>query len=138
MFSAWVMFAFAVSAHSDDAAREMLKGAALYRSCQAEVRLMDLPSVKTASQADLVEGSFCVGFVHGFTGNPSGQGNTCPNGAPVGDVIRAYVAYMDRNPKLLEQDRRVGLQLSMQELYPCPVTQSPGVRDPSHFDPKTT
>ena len=47
--------------------RDLLKGAALYRACQAEIRLMDLSSLAAGKESDLVDGAFCAGFVKGFT-----------------------------------------------------------------------
>ncbi len=98
---------------------------------------MDLPSLAGATQDDLIEGSYCVGFVNGFVGTLQGGKAVCTNGAPVGEVIRAYVAYMEKNPKLLEQDRRVGLRLSLQEIYPCPITQEPRLENPGSVHART-
>ncbi len=85
---------------------------------------MELPSLHAASQTDLVDGSFCVGFVHGYMGSlVSGNSGICTNGTPMGELVRGYVAFMEKNPKLLEEDRRVGLQMSLQAAFPCPVTQ---------------
>ncbi len=120
-----------------DANLELFKGSALYRSCQAEVRLMDLPSLSTATQPELIDGSYCVGFLNGFTGNLSaGKNGICPKGANMGAVVRAYVAYMEKNARLMDQDRRVGLKLALQEAYPCPASTEPRLVDPATARPR--
>ncbi len=104
---------------TDDASRELNKGAALYRTCRAEIRLMDLPSLAVATERDLIDGSYCVGYLNGFTGTLNVP--VCTQNAPMGTVVRAYVAYMDRYPQLLDRDRRLGVQRALQDTYPCPV-----------------
>ncbi len=100
---------------------------------------MDLANLSAATQPDLIDGSFCVGFVNGFVANLHSDRTTiCTNSAPVGTVIRAYVTFMDKNDKLLEEDRRVGLRLAMEEAYPCPVKDQPRGEDPSTAHTRTT
>ena len=93
---------------------------------------MDLPSLSKASQPDLIHGSYCVGFLNGFTGNLDATNHTiCTNGASMGSVVRAYVAFMDKNPSLLQEDRRIGLRLALQEAYACPAAQEPRLANPA-------
>ena len=140
MVAPLLMFTLAASAagRPADAGRELFKGAALYRTCQAEMRLMELPSLSAARQPDLIDGSYCVGFLNGFTGNLNAARNeVCPGSASMGEVVRTYVAYMDRNPKLMTEDRRVGLRLALQEAYPCPVSpEQPRLEDPATARPR--
>jgi hypothetical protein len=39
----------------------------------------------------------------------------------MGTVIRTYVAYMEKNPKLLEAYRGVGLHMAILEAWACPA-----------------
>ena len=122
-----------------DATREIVKGAALYKSCQAEVRLMELPDISQATQPDLIDGSFCVGFVNGFTGNLHGTRiGVCTNGSSMGEVVKAYVAFMEKNPRLMDEDRRIGLGMALESTYPCPASPLPKVKNPSNAGPQST
>ncbi len=110
-----------------DAVVELSKGSALYRVCRAEIRLMDLPSITKASQSDLLNGSYCVGYLNGFMANLTTQTNICTNSAPVSALVRAYVGYLDKNPDLLGEDRRLGLGMALHDAFPCPTRQTPGL-----------
>ena len=114
-----------------DAVAELSKGSGLYRVCQAEVRLMDLPSLTTATQSDLLNGSYCVGYLNGYVANLQPVKAVCPGGAATGALVRNYVNFMEKNPDLLEQDRRLGLSLALRDAYPCPVETLPGTGAPS-------
>lgn len=110
-----------------DAAVELSKGSALYRVCRAEVRLMNLPSVTKASESDLLNGSYCVGYLNGFVANLTTQTEICTDSAPMSALVRAYVGYLDKNPEFLSQDRRLGLGMALREAFPCPARQTPGL-----------
>lgn len=105
-----------------DATREVFKGSALFHTCQAEVRLMELPSLTTAARKDLIDGTYCVGYLNGFLANlTSVQTSICTNDASMGAVVRAYVDFMTANADLLEEDRRLGVRRALQRSFPCPV-----------------
>ena len=99
---------------------------------------MDLPSLTAATKSDLSEGSYCVGFLNGFTGNLSSTKNSiCTNGASMGATVRTYTDFMTEHPEFLEQDRRVGLRLALQSAYPCSAPQTPKWKDPANARPET-
>ncbi len=104
---------------------KLARGAALYRVCQAEVRLMDLPSLVSADSSDLLNGSYCVGYLNGFVANLDRSAAICPQEAPIGALIRTYVGFMDKNPNMLEKDKRLGLNLALRGAYPCPAETLP-------------
>jgi hypothetical protein len=107
-----------------DTSPEISKGAALVRGCQAELRLMALPSFEGVTQGDLIQGAYCVGYLNGFTGGlDPAKAAICTHHDSMGSLVRAYVAYMEQNPHLLEEDKRVGLFLALQNAYPCPGTR---------------
>ena len=96
------------------------KGASLFRGCQAEVRLMGLGSLEDAPPIDLINGAYCVGYLNGFTaGLPVNPVSICTHERDLGTMIRSYVSYMERNTPLLDEDKRVGLRLALEEAYPC-------------------
>ena len=105
---------------------QLSKGSALYRVCQAEVRLMDLPSLVSAASSDLLNGSYCVGYLNGFVANLNRSTAICPEEVPIGALVRVYVAFMAKNPDMLEKDKRMGLNLALRESFPCPVETKPG------------
>lgn len=125
-----LLFASALSSPpAADPVTELSKGSALYRVCRAEVRLMDLPSLSKASQSDLLNGSYCVGYLNGFVANLPQRTSICTHSAPMGELVRAYVGFLDKNPDLLAEDRRVGLDLALREAFPCPANQAPATKD---------
>lgn len=101
------------------------RGATLLRGCQAEVRLMQLDELKQASSPDLVNGSYCVGYLNGFLAGLAPASSVCTHEQPMAAVVQAYVDYMERNPQLLDEDKRVGLRLALQSAFPC-MTSRPG------------
>ena len=137
MLGPWLLFALTVVRTPTDGARDVLKGAALYHACQAEVRLMDLPSLTAGKEPDLIDGAFCAGFINGFTGMEAESKTVstiaiCTHGASTGTVVRTYVHYMENHLQLMEQDRRLGLRLALEEAYPCPAAgKLPGGAPPS-------
>lgn len=82
---------------------------------------MDLSSISEASQSDLLNGSYCVGYLNGFVANLTTRSKICTNSAPMGSLVRAYVGFLESNPNLLGEDRRLGLGMALQEAFPCPV-----------------
>lgn len=87
---------------------------------------MDLPSITKATQSDLLNGSYCVGYLNGFVANLTTQTEICTDSAPMSALVRAYLAYLDKNPDLLVEDRRVGLNLALRDAFPCPLKAAPG------------
>lgn len=114
-----------------DAVAELSRGSALYRVCQAEVRLMDLPSLTQAKQSDLLNGSYCVGYVNGYLANVHPATAVCTNGEAIGPLIRIYVSFMEKNPDLMDQDRNLGLNRALQDAYPCPAEGAPHPGSPA-------
>lgn len=106
-----------------DATSDAAKGAALLHGCQAEIRLMDAgAALAQAEAADLINGSYCIGYLNGFlTGIHPGAGGVCLGNGNMSDLVRAYVRFMERNPQFAEEDKRIGLRLALQDAFPCPV-----------------
>ena len=111
---------------SADAIAELSRGSALYRVCQAEVRLMDLPDLSKATQSDLLNGAYCVGYVNGFLSNLHPAAAVCTGGVTAGTLVRAYVEFMERNPAMMDQDRKTGLEMALTDTYHCSLNRSPG------------
>lgn len=64
-----------------------------------------------------------------------GRSSICTREHTMADLVRAYVDYMQRNPEMLEADKRVGVRLALENAFPCPaVDLSTGRRLTSHRD----
>lgn len=118
-----------------DVPSDATKGAALLHGCQAELRVMSAgPSLEKAEVADLINGAYCVGYLNGFlTGIKPGPSSICVADDNMGDLVRAYVRFMERTPQMADEDKKLGLRLALEEAFPCPVSarSSPGVPTPS-------
>lgn len=117
---------------SPDAPSMAAKGAALLHGCQAELRVIEAgPALDKTSPADLINGAYCIGYLNGFlTGIKPGPNSICVREDNMGDLVRAYVHYMSRNPQLEEEDKRVGLRLALQDTFPCPLGASTSPSSP--------
>ena len=84
---------------------------------------MALSSLEQAPPIDLINGAYCIGYLNGFTaGLPVVPVSICTHDQDMGAIVRAYVSFMERNPPLLEEDKRVGLRLALEDAYPCPAS----------------
>jgi Rap1a immunity proteins len=93
------------------------RGSALYQSCQALVKTMDSPE---ATQ-DYRAAASCSSYIDGFTDGLDfrSRNSVCVTGATLGTMSRIYVAYMQKNPKLLDLYKSVGLYMALLDSYPC-------------------
>lgn len=106
-----------------DLVPEAARGATLLRGCQAEVRLMQLDAIRQANSPDLVNGSYCIGYLNGFLAGLAPASSICTHEQPMAAVVHAYVDYMEHNPQLLDEDKRVGLRLALQSAFPCATSR---------------
>ena len=126
----------AVPGKAPDTTQDITKGASLLRVCKAELRLMQPDGLQTADPGDLVNGAYCVGYVNGFISNliPA-RGSICADKHPLAELVEAYVRFMEQSPRSLEQDKRIGLRLALEQAFPCPVlTDAPESRRPLRRD----
>ncbi|MEO6982203.1 MAG: Rap1a/Tai family immunity protein [Edaphobacter sp.] len=114
------LIAFAMFAQSGSGVPQRERGATLFEACQVTVRIIDNPTTEGNSVAVATS---CTSYIDGFTdGLESAPADlVCISGASMGTLARVYVAYMQKNPKLLDQYRGVGLLLALSESYPCPL-----------------
>lgn len=98
------------------------RGSDLYQSCKTGIALMDSPSGATATTDELLAGTKCQQYISGFLeGNMYGGSTICADTATLGTLMRVYVAYMDANPKVMDEPKSVGVYLALAIAYPCPV-----------------
>ncbi len=84
---------------------------------------MALSTLEEAPPLDLINGAYCIGYLNGFTaGLPPQPEAICTRDESMSNMIRAYVSYMEGNPALLQEDKRVGLRMALQAAYPCPAS----------------
>jgi hypothetical protein len=105
---------FALQAPAD-----MSKGAHLYASCEAAVRLTDNPNSAQA-KTELPASTYCFGYLAGYIDGVNRlHSSICVNGASMNAVARVYANYMQRNPKLIDEDRSLGALLALTDAFPC-------------------
>jgi hypothetical protein len=80
---------------------------------------MDSP---TAEMNDIAEGRVCMAYIDGVT---SGDNSICADSASMGTLMRVYVAYMEKNPKMMDEPKNVGAHRAFAVEYPCPVKTTP-------------
>jgi hypothetical protein len=99
-------------------------GIDLYHDCQAEVRIDDSPS---PSNQDITPAQSCISYISGFIDGLAlgGDNFICAESATMNTAIRVYVAYMDKNPALMDQPKWAGLYQALAVTYHCPLGQSP-------------
>ena len=103
------------------------RGSDLYQSCKTGVKVMDS---QTATTHDISEGMVCSAYLMGFL-DASGMfpnNSICADEATLGTVSRVYVAYMEANPKVMDQPKAVGVYEALAIAYPCPVKATPPKR----------
>lgn len=97
-------------------------GSFLYHDCQAAVRIMDAPSDTSGGVDDLQNAEFCEGYFNAFGDiNELIPSSICIDDATLGTVIRVYVTYMEKNPKLMDDLMIVGVMRALKDAYPCHV-----------------
>lgn len=93
------------------------RGSTLYRDCKAAIAIIDA-TAKESSDASFSAGR-CIGFFNGFTSVKSTDARICTSDASTGTMIRVYIFFMDRNPKLMDSPEGAGALLALREAYPC-------------------
>jgi hypothetical protein len=75
---------------------------------------------QTESNTDASD--YCIGYFEGFVDiNQFSDSSLCLNSARIGTLIRVYVSYMEKHPKLLDDFKVSGVIYALKETYPCPV-----------------
>jgi hypothetical protein len=99
---------------------EDVLGSHLYHACQASIRIMDSPEDPGGGVGDLEDSSFCQGYFSAFTDmNSVLHSSVCLEGASLGTEIRVYIAYMGKNPKLMDELMIVGVMRALKDAYSC-------------------
>ncbi len=94
-------------------------GSALYRDCTQAVAGLD--GTPTADRDEMVETLRCFDYVKGFWDGVSVANTTCiPSETSLGTLVRLYVRYMHEHPKMMDEQRYLGLLLTIADQYPCP------------------
>lgn len=112
---------FALVAPSQDATKpDTAKGAYLFHACQAAVREADHPR---SGSSDVIDVTICLSYIEGFMDGGDATGRGLCSSAPYATDARVYVTYMEKHPKLMNMDKRVGFLLAIGDAYPCPAKQ---------------
>jgi hypothetical protein len=119
MFVPILILALAVPFQSS-AKSDTSQGTYLFHACQAAIQEMDHPQ---SDSPNLAGAMFCMSYFEGFIDGKSAAGHgPCLGDASSEAIVRAYVAYMEKHPKVMEMDKRVGVVLALGSAYPCPAT----------------
>ena len=107
---------------------DLSRGCHLYGSCQAAARLSDDPASAQA-KSELASSTYCFGYIGGYMdGLNVLKEQVCIRGASLDTIARVYVLYMQRNPKLMDEGRALGLLLSLKSSYACLRPELPPMR----------
>jgi hypothetical protein len=96
------------------------KGAVLYSECKAYIALVD--KTRSIDSDAMLDAGTCLGYISGFTDVVAlGSSTVCLKPVTAATLIRVYIAYMDKNPKLFEEPRNLTVALALTDAYPCPA-----------------
>lgn len=95
------------------------KGYWLFHACKGTIRWWDAP-ISNKPNEEIENFDNCTSYINGFIEASLSLGDCLLPEGSNGTIVRKYVAYMERNPKLLDEDRVVGLRAALRNRYPCP------------------
>lgn len=104
------------------------KGTSLYHACKTYASLRDTNG-SSGGYLEFGEAGACQGYVDGFMNSylwwhsQIGNDFCFDRDTTYEGIIRVYVLYMDKHPKLLDAPKYVGFMRAMQENYPCPTAE---------------
>lgn len=97
--------------------------AELYQSCKAYTRVQEHEN----SHEDVYMAGYCSGYIKGYFAGVAlldGDRIVCASQASLPTLARVYTAYLDRHPRLFDQQPEVSFFGAMIESYPCPTKES--------------
>ena len=98
------------------------KGSYLMHTCRAFIRFLDSSTDRTDASGDLADGNYCRGYFNGLTAYmDTSSSHVCLHKASNLTLIRVYVLYMDKNPKLNDEEMGTGAYFALLDNYPCPA-----------------
>ena len=95
-----------------------MTGSDLFPYCQAWIRISD----KTSSATEVIDSGlseYCLGYIEGIATGLKYTKRVCFDSPTVGTLIRVYVVYMQQNPKLLDEEKYIGVLNALEASYPC-------------------
>lgn len=118
--------AVAATASAQEPPYQQGSGSELVYQCTAYVKMN---SGEVQSVDDVGPGSQCFGYVDGFmdgvhSASPMISDNWratgfCLAGSTMDTMIKVYLAFMEKNPKYLDQDKGASLRAALHDAYPC-------------------
>ena len=113
-----LIFALAPAASGQEIPYRSGFGSELAYQCKAYVRDTSSPN-----------GSQCFGYVDGFLDGVSSQASPrnqvdmakayCFTDTTVDTLIRVYLAFIEKNPKYLDEAKGMSLRTALHDAYPC-------------------
>jgi hypothetical protein len=104
------------------AARQPAAASSLFltHACQISVQLHEARTPAPNEEAMRFDIA-CVSYIQGFADAAALTQGLCVKNVRVGTLAKEYIAYMERHPELLNQDRALSLAASVRENHPCSV-----------------
>jgi hypothetical protein len=90
----------------------------LMHACQISVSLHETHTPAPNDEATRFDIA-CVSYIQGFADAAALTQGLCVKSVKTGTLAKEYLAYMDRHPELLSQDRAISLAASIRENHPC-------------------
>jgi hypothetical protein len=83
------------------------------------VRMMDDPASQQ-TKTEMPSSTYCLGYIGGYIDGTNRLGEyVCVRSATLNTVVRVYVAFMQRNPKLMDEAKSLGVLLALKDSYSC-------------------
>jgi len=93
-------------------------GRDLYAACQS------VAEQQSPSNQAYTRGVECLSYVEGYSdGLADGVKPICVSEASVGEIVHAYVLYLQKHTSLMDEPKRVGLYEALEQNYPCAAPQ---------------
>ena len=92
------------------------KGSQLYAQCKKYVSVTEQGSVNSQVAFD---GGSCAGYISAMSDTLMTNHAFCPTNTTNGTLVRVYIAYIDKNPKMLDESRGNGVVAAFEDAFPC-------------------
>jgi hypothetical protein len=91
----------------------------LNQACKGAIRWQNAPAdAKPGAEKENFD--TCSAYIAGFLDGVMDTRGICTYNGSFDLIVRAYVDYMDRTPKALDEHSSTGLRAALSRTYPCP------------------
>jgi hypothetical protein len=90
----------------------------LIHACQVSVQLHETHTPAPNDEATRLDIA-CVSYIQGFADAAALTQGLCVKNVRIGTLTKEYLAYMERHPEMLGQQKALSLAASIRENHPC-------------------